>query len=77
MGAEFLGFRFSGNRLLRIFFVVHNDFFTNLGRTVAHVMNERNTITALSCGAGQVKIRLTRGLLCPAKEEAVHSLKWP
>lgn len=77
MGAEFLGFRFSGNRLLGFFFVVHNDFFTNLGRTVAHVMNERNTITALSCGAGQVKIRLTRGLLCPAKEEAVHSLKWP
>ena len=61
MGAEFLGFRF--------FFVVHNDFFTNLGRTVAHVMNERNTITALSCGAGQVKIRLTRGLLCPARKK--------
>ena len=38
---------------------------------------ERRTLTALSCGAGQVKIRLTRGLLCPAKGEAVHPLKWP
>lgn len=77
MGAEFLGFRFSGNRLLGIFLLFITISSQILGRTVAHVMNERNTITALSCGAGQVKIRLTRGLLCPAKEEAVHSLKGP
>lgn len=52
-------------------------FITISSQILAGRLLERNTITALSCGAGQVKIRLTRGLLCPAKEEAVHPLKWP